>query len=307
MKFLLAAYAAAPPPQGDTLERFYRALRESHIVGGLEIPFYGDALSPFLVNSLAPTWRNVLTCLPGIMNLLLKEPAFGLASRDTTGRRQAVEFVGRARTAALALQEKHGPSSVEAVEIHSAPRQGPLGMPGDAESFAESLREIRSWDWKGISLWVEHCDAYREGQVPAKGFLSLEDECRAVSMSDGEGAARCQFAINWGRSAIEARDPEAPLGHLEVTKRAKLLAALIFSGCTASDPLYGEWADSHAPFGGSSLLTLERVRQCLKQAKGTDCRIGLKMQALPESLGVSERIMKVKGWLVELSRAAEME
>jgi hypothetical protein len=292
----------------EKMERFYRAMRESHVVGGLEIPFYGEALSMKLVASLAPEWRNVLTCLPGTMNRLSTEPAFGLASADVAGRRAAIDFVARARTTALALQEKLGPTSLEAVELHSAPRQGPSGSPASRDFLAESLREIRAWDWKGISLWLEHCDAYRDGQTPAKGFLPFEDECRAVRDSDADGAARCQVAINWGRSAIEARDPEAPLAHLEAAKKAGLLAALIFSGCTENDPLYGEWADTHAPFGGTSLLTLDRVRQCLERTRGAEndavCRIGIKMQALPQSLGVSERIMKVKGWLAELSRAA---
>ena len=46
MNILLGAYAALPPPtdlkfDDEQIERFYRALRESTFVGGLEIPFYG--------------------------------------------------------------------------------------------------------------------------------------------------------------------------------------------------------------------------------------------------------------------------
>jgi len=127
--------------------------------------------------------------------------------------------------------------------------------------------------------------------------LSLDDEIAAIEQSD---AGRVQVLVNWGRSAIEARDAEAPQRHLEQAARAGVLGGLIFSGVTVGDPLYGDWADSHAPFGGtdalpSSLMTPERVMAALRIAASAPIQ-GFKIQALPKTLDVPARIAAVTQW-----------
>src|SRR5438034_923832 len=81
-----------------------------------------------------------------------------------------------------------------------------LAAEPQADAFRRSLDELRAWDWRGAALSVEHCDAFVPGQAPAKGFLALGAEIDAIRAS--HGATPVGVAVNWGRSAIEARDPE---------------------------------------------------------------------------------------------------
>jgi hypothetical protein len=84
-----------------------------------------------------------------------------------------------------------------------------------------------------------------EGQVPAKGFLTLEEELDVLSsLDDAVG-----LSLNWGRSVIEGRDVDRAMEHVRVAASSGRLRAYTFSGAAAVATDYGPaWADSHHPF-----------------------------------------------------------
>ncbi|PNB45887.1 DUF4862 domain-containing protein, partial [Pseudomonas sp. GW456-12-10-14-LB2] len=73
-----------------------------------------------------------------------------------------------------------GRPAVAAVAVHSAPRRDGSGPAASLAAFADSLTRLRSRDWRGAELLVEHCDAPAPGRAPEKGFLRIEDECVAL-------------------------------------------------------------------------------------------------------------------------------
>lgn len=304
MPYILGAYAAAPKTPGydPALEgRYFAALRALEGVRGLELPFYGT-LHPHdvaaLLANLKPEWSYVLTGLPGTMDALSRDPHFGLASHSTAGRTAALDFCRRLREAAAALNGRFGRPVVEAVELHSAPRRGPTGVGASSEALADSLREIRGWDWGGARLAVEHCDAWVARQPPQKGFLPLEGECEALAATEA-APTPAGIIINWGRSAIEGRSPDTPLAHLRAARTKGLLCGLMLSGACAQDPVYGDWQDTHAPFAPAfgvrhgaerSLLTAERAAACLRESGSALDILGIKIQPLPTSVPLDTRV-----------------
>ena len=97
MKYIIGAYATAPSLSIENKlveNKFYDKLIESiPELRGLEIPFWGNEIhfygSSFLIDIINPSWDNVLTCIPGTMSSLSKNPKFGLASDDNQGRIEA--------------------------------------------------------------------------------------------------------------------------------------------------------------------------------------------------------------------------
>jgi len=304
MPYILGAYAAAPktPAYDPVLEgRYFAELRALEGVRGLELPFYGT-LHPHdvaaLLTNLKPEWSYVLTGLPGTMDALTRNPHFGLASHSTAGRAAALDFCRGLRDAAATLNGRFGRPVVEAVELHTAPRQGPAGVAASAEALADSLREIRGWDWSGARLAVEHCDAHVPGRPPQKGFLRLESECEALAATEA-APTPAGIVINWGRSAIEGRSPDAPIAHLRAARARNLLCGLMLSGACAQDAVYGDWQDTHAPFAPAfgiqhgaerSLLTAERAAACLREAGSALDILGIKIQPLPASVSLETRV-----------------
>ena len=305
MKLFVSSYAAAPPAapwDRDAEAALFDGLGRLGLAG-LELPYFGRLHAhdeAWLLERLRPDWRFVLTCLPGTMERLKDDAAFGLASDDSGGRRRALDFAEGARLAAARLNDSLGRQAVAAVAVHSAPRRAG-GARSSRESFAASLTELRGRDWGGAELLVEHCDAAVAGQIPEKGFLRLEDECAALRLS--EGPAPMRLLINWGRSAIEERSAEGPLRHLALAREAGLLGGLFFSGATPAHPDYGAWKDSHAPFSAScpaSLLTPDAAKAALREA-GKISYVGLKIQPLPASLGAAERLAMIRAGLEAVS------
>jgi hypothetical protein len=104
-----------------------------------------------------------------------------------------------------------------AQEVHSAPTQG-----GDATASAASLKtsllELLTEDWSGAQIVVEHCDAFVAAHPPQKGFLTLEQELEAVTLTEqqkawltnlhGEDYRPPGIAINWVRRQHVSRYPE---------------------------------------------------------------------------------------------------
>lgn len=317
-QYILGAYAASPclnvwsPGLED---KFYSSLRDIPLIRGLEIPFY-DSLhkfdEKFLFEKLNPSWSNVVTVIPGTMDRLKVEPAFGLASDSPIGRTRALQHLKSVHRRVKALNQKMGRQAVFAVEIQSAPRRGGPAT-SSARSLAASLQEIAGWDWEGAVLHIEHCDAFRPDAPNEKAFLTLEEEIAAVQ--DAGLQKKIRFVVNWGRSAIEARDPDNPVRHIEILRKQNFLGGLIFSGCAVKDPLYGNWSDSHAPFSRSAkgkarenfLLTEERLGKCLSAAKVDSLLFtGVKMQSLPASLTVDERVDFVAHILATLDRTVAL-
>ncbi len=312
MKLTVGAYAAFPSlhqgPQPELDSQFMDGLRSFPEIGGLEIPFFGetpDHLS--LLKSEDSKWSHVLTLIPGVMNHLKKDALFGLASKDDHGRLRALDFYREAHQALIETNNRLGRRAFSLVEVHSAPQLGKQGVVSSStEALIRSLDTLRELDWQGAELAIEHCDAFIPNQVPSKGFLPLDREIDAIQGSSGR--TPCGILINWGRSAIEGRSAQTPLDHLLKVKKTGLLRGLIFSGATPTNPLYGDWVDSHAPFDAeNSLLTAETARLAVKTAGGIQgLRVyGLKMQTLPATMTVPERLEFMKKNIALTIRAIE--
>lgn len=299
MKVFVAAYAAVPPGAFDPKSEaaVYDGL-EALGVGGLEQPFFGSLHrhdEGFLLGQLRPDWDVVLTTLPGTMDRMKEDPAFGLASADEGGRKRALRFMDEARRAVERINTRLGRRGVRAVQVHSAPRPSP-----SRDAFARSLTELRGWDWQGATLLVEHCDAARADGAHDKGFLPLGFELEAVQASQGPTQAAC--SLNWGRSALEGRSADTPPEHIARLKEARLYGGLFFSGVTPAHAEYGAWRDSHAPFSTAcpaSLLTAEAAAAAL--AAGVPPLVGLKVQPLPAGLSIPARLAVVADGLKALS------
>lgn len=289
-------------------------LREMPAISGLEIGFYDDIHlhdPQWFLEQLRPDWKYILTSIPGTMNQLAKRPDFGLASLADSGRDAAWAFAQNMRAAVETLHQHFGKHVVRAVVLHSAPKLSIAPSADQAARFRESLEHLASFDWHGAELWVEHCDSPIPGGIPAKGFLTFEQEIQAIQ-SVQNPKTPLGMLINWGRSALERRDPYAPLKHVEVASRKGLLRALMFSGCTEDDQIYGAWADTHAPFAPTasttgwkgSLMTQERASECIAAAsKKGAVKMGLKIQALPAQLTVAERLHLISDSLKVLASA----
>lgn len=308
MKVFVSSYAAASaasPWDKNAEAALFDGLSRLDLAG-LELPFYGRLHAHdenWLMDRLRPDWRFIVTLLPGTMEHLRSKNHFGLASADPDGRRRALDFADGARRAAERLNAYLGFLSVSAVTVHSAPRLGRSGARSSPEALAESLAELRRWDWGGAEILVEHCDAFAPGHAPDKGFLRVEDECAALGLSRGRTPAR--LLINWGRSAVETRSPSGPLEHIRRAAADGLLAGVFFSGVTPEHPDYGAWKDSHAPFSTScpaSLLTPAAAKAAL-DAAGEISYVGLKIQPLPAALDASARLAMIRDGLDALKDA----
>lgn len=295
----VAAYAASAGLDEAAEADLYAGLASLGIAG-LEQPYFGSFHrrdEGWLIGQIRPDWSLVITTLPGTMDKLNDDRNFGLASADQDGRRRALDFVEAARLAVLKLHAALGRRAVRAVMVHSAPRLAGSGARASLEGFADALTDLRARDWQGAALLVEHCDAAAPGRAPDKGFLRIEDDVLAVKLSAGRTPAG--LAVNWGRSALEARSAEGPLVHIGRAVQAELLGALIFSGVTPDDPEFGSWRDSHAPFSTSrpaSLLTPAAAKAALAAAPGCPI-VGLKLQTRPETMTVPERLAVIQDGL----------
>lgn len=304
MSFLLGAYAAAPDPSTPEFSDFFRALAGQELVGGLELATHhlGDDVATKAITAVAdPDWTYVLTCFPGTMFALAQDATVGLASASPAGRLQAVEGIRQLREQLLRFDESAGGGKVRQVLLHSAP-QG-----GTPEALADSLTELAGWDWAGIHLTLEHCDAAVPGQQPQKGFLSLADELAVLADVGSMGVV-----INWGRSAIETRSVEGPVQHLRQARQAGLLSGLMFSGAAAVDTEYGAaWLDAHLDSSTrvpGSLMTPDEIRRCLEVAGAGenvvgDIVVGAKIGIRPMDAPIADRVATIIDLLTEIEAA----
>lgn len=310
---ILGAYAALPntPPQRAD---FYRALADLPGVRGLEIPVRDDLAGSdgldTLAGQLAPAWdHNIVTAVPGTMVRVWADPTYGLASTSRHGRRAALDFTRTVRDGVEALREAAGRDVVAAVELHSAPSGAP-GTDHLAEAFGESLAELADWDWGGAELLVEHCDAYVSPDRGEKRLLTLGEEIDVVTTL---ARPKVRISLNWGRSALEAHDADAPAEHVREVTSLGLLAGITFSGAGPQDTAYAKaWMDGHLPLAEDepgSVMTAARVRQCADlalepSAGATEGRsawyLGAKCQVpadsdVPSRVGYLRRILEATG------------
>jgi hypothetical protein len=248
----VGAYAAAPSLSGwnpNDEEKFLASVFALDGVGGLEVPFtdklhkYDEA---WFLRQLPEHAQFIVTTIPGTMSRLEADKGFGLASTSESGRRAALDFVKEALEAVKRLNHQMGKPSVVALELHAAPVA--FGSAATAAALEASLIEISSWDTHGARLVLEHCDALMPGQNPAKGFLTLEVEAQAVKEANDATGNPMSMVINWGRSVIEQRRPEAAQEQIAFLRSCDLLGGVVFSGCADMDTKFGKaWGDVLSP------------------------------------------------------------
>ncbi len=297
---VVGAYAASPAhgrwdPRAE--EEFFAGLVATPGVGALELPWLGS-IHPhdgaWLRSHFPAELGAIITDIPHTMDQIGANPAYGLASVTPEGRRAAVENVARLRDDVRRFHDAQGRKAVGAVELHSAPR----GAEGSRDALDRSLTEIASWEWGGVQLVIEHCDAWREGQAPEKGFLDLDTEMDAIARS----GAPVGVSLNWGRSVIEGRSPDTAVEHARIARERGLLRGFIASGAADVDTVFGPaWIDAHLPFAltptttphglAGSLMTEERVTEVLRAAGQLDWR-GVKVSARPGD-SIADRVALV--------------
>jgi hypothetical protein len=279
MKYIIGAYASAPSLKSNDklleIEFYNKLINAIPQIKGLEIPFFGKEIhkfgSDFLLNYINPEWNNILTSIPGVMENLSKNPHFGLASDNYTGRLNALDMYKRANELCHKICDLNGDNSIIAVQIVTAPSVPVEGVSSSRESLLKSMEEILFLDWRDSKIVIEHVDSCGPDLNFEKGFLTLEDEIEVLlKLSNIHNVG---ITINWARSAIEGKNSDKPLEHIKLALKYNLLSGLIFSGTSKDDENYGSWSDSHMPFAESydvdnfernSLLTYENIFNTLK-------------------------------------------
>ena len=190
--FVVGSYATSPNlwalENGGEINHtaeadFYAKLRTINMIDGLEVQLnpagsmHSFDEQIFLDEYVSPHWCAVITCIGGTMGNITKNPRFGLASDDTRGRLDAIEFAKEALAAVTRWNSRgKGCGKVLAVQLHSAPNQ--MKGSSSSASLRKSLETLMEWDWQGARLIIEHCDA--PGETVSKGFLPLSHEIGAV-------------------------------------------------------------------------------------------------------------------------------
>jgi hypothetical protein len=306
MNYIIGAYATAPSIKSNKLleNSFYERLIESiDNIRGLEIPFYGDDIHRFgrnfLLNHIKPSWNNVLSCIPGTMNGLSKNPHFGLASDDINGRQQAIDMIIRVNQMLKNINDFYGRKSIFAVQIVTAPSIPVSSVSSSQDSLLKSMERILALDWQGAKIVIEHADKSNDVEPFQKGFLSLESEIKTLIQF--QDLYDVGITINWARSAIEGKNVVRPLEHIKLALEYNLLSGLIFSGVSMADINYGSWKDTHMPFSKSynvkyyeknSLLNRENINKTLKLIDINNLDyLGIKINSMPLSeINIERRV-----------------
>ncbi len=285
MKLYSSAYNVWPADDQGR-EAFMTGLMQRDWLGGLELG-YADSLEWPVATP--DDLSAIVTGVPGTTGHNAKDPDFGLGSPDEAGRQRAMEWLrGEAATVARLVADGH---PIRAVQIHSAP----TGK-SDANIFAESLLEAATWDWGGVELWVEHCDAHVEGQKPEKGYLTLDQEIAVLNrVAAAVPDVAWGLVINWARSAIEGRSADTALEHIKQAAASGWLRHVGFSSAgDLESPWGGAWADQHLPLAGTSvapegsLLGADEVAAAIEAAG--DVSFGLKIALRPKDQTAEEKL-----------------
>jgi hypothetical protein len=291
--YILGAYAAATKDLAVTPndERaWFLALAGQPLVGGLELPF-DDGLHPrgaaHLATLLDPSWSSVVTAMSGISTRLLSDSEYGLASTNDSSRRQAIDDIAAARADILSVRSILGADSIRAIQLQSAPGARSASVGEAADALTRSLVEILGWDWEGLLISLEHCDAPGGPRAPQKGFLKFADEVTAVDRAREQSGVSIGHTINWARSTIESGDPSTPSTQVASAARAGTLVGLMFSGVAPVPTVFGgEWADAHLPVSDAgdgsepaSMLSSAAISDTRAAAGGAERYLGAKVSA----------------------------
>ena len=288
MKLYSSAYNVWPADDQGRLD-FITGLVGFEWLGGLELG-YADSLAwPAGAPSDLPA---IVSGVPGTTGHNAADPDFGLASPDQGGRDRALEWArGEAAGIARLVAEGH---PIRAVQLHSAP----TGK-ASVERFTESLLEAAGWDWGGVQLWVEHCDAWLPGQEPNKGYLTLDQELAILDEVSAKAPdAGWGLVINWARSAIEGRSAATAQAHIEQAAASGWLRHVGCSSCSGEQTVFGApWADQHLPLAGTSvapegtLLGAAEVAAAL--AAAGEVSFGLKVGLRPTDQPASVKLAAI--------------
>lgn len=317
MKYFVGAYATAPVTERwepETQAVYYTGLKQMPNIRGLEHPFtgslHGEDDDWFLAN-IDPSWDYLFTGMPGVMGRLGKNENFGLASTNEAGQAAALEFYQQMQQAVVKLNSHLGRPAVKAILLQASPRVGSAGSP-TVEALAAALETLKTWDWQGAELVLEHCDAYRPGLEAQKGFLTLEQELAAVSAANKAPGSPIGLCVNWGRSVLEQRSVEGAVDHIRAAKAAGLLRGLMFSGVSGTESEYGAWKDTHMPpaqvdnnraYEPTSLLTGTEIERCLAESEAEALPFtGIKIGVRPHNLSVVDRLSYIQQTLAALDR-----
>jgi len=285
----IGAYPSYGAPTSALAVPVVEGLAASSRVRGLELPFLEGGVCLPAGASLPGEWCHLVTMIPATMGE--SSDLYGLASPDASGREAALGLLRSVREVVVRRGD------VLAVEVQSAPCRT-----GSAAIFMDSLGEIAGWDWNGVELVVEHCDAWSEAHPVEKGFLPFADELAAVASVQGS-ATRVTAGVNWARSVIESRDVATGAAHVAQAARRGLLGALMFSSVgDRESALGGPWRDVHlAPVGipgapEGTLLTAELIAETVAAAGPYDGILGLKINLGPAAADpatIVERLLQI--------------
>lgn len=128
---------------------------------GLEIPFGSVGYEQdrhWLWDRMRSGRTHVFTSVAATMEALKRDEVWG---RRAARKRDVAAFLGLLRDAREEVARVTAAGHrVVAVEIQSAPRGTAWPTP-DPRAPHETLAVAASWDWCGVSLAIEHCDAFR--------------------------------------------------------------------------------------------------------------------------------------------------
>lgn len=300
--FIVGLYASTPNPLGVDCQFDYDliSLSKEQVLHtrGLEIPFYGlDGIAekysqPKLLSAFDPNWLNVITCIPSTVIHQKSDPMFGLASIDEQSRLSAAKKFKEASNLIKDLNDYFGRRAISHIQVCSSPSSSANLNRSSGDALRHSLEELIIHDWEGAILNIEHCDS-KSGITAQKGFLDLEDEIEVLQRIKAT-QRDCGIVVNWGRSAIEYRDPKLVVNHIEMALDADLLNGLIFSGVSnREDSLYGYWEDTHPSVSNDpeiqyyvqeSLLTPAEIYKCLEKVDNKESMvIGHKIHIRPNT------------------------
>lgn len=304
MKYYMGAYASSPNISSwdaESESNYYNELKKLTNVQGLEHPFVGKLHAQdddWFLQNIDANWNFVFTCIPGIMEAKSANPQFGIASDDEAGRAEALDFMSKARDAIVKLNTHLGRQAVTAIQVQTSPSKNQASS--SAAALQKSFETMVGWDWQGAQIVIEHCDAFVEGQKPAKGFLTLADELTAVQQVNSTKGSNIGIVINWGRSVIETRSAQGAITHIEQAKAAGVLSGVMFSGVSDQESEFGVWSDSHMPPALDnkellseqvSLMTEAEMHKCLAAADAATLNIvGVKIGIRPRSTGIDGRV-----------------
>ncbi|NLA29579.1 MAG: DUF4862 family protein [Propionibacterium sp.] len=285
MKLFSSAYNTWPTDD-DGRVAFVTELVQRDWVGGLELPCFDSVAWPEGAPDDLPA---IISGVPGTTSHNAVDPDFGFGSPVEDGRQRALEWArGEAASVAKLVADGH---QIKAVQLHTAP----TGK-SDPVKVVESLLELATYDWGGVPLWIEHCDAHVEGQAPQKGYLTIAQEIAVLEeVSAKAPQVSWGLVVNWARSAIEGRSAETALEHIKIAAASGWLRHLGFSSCTDVPSPWGEaFADQHVPLAGTSvsaegsLLGAAEVAAAI--AAAGDVSFGLKIALRPADMPIDRKL-----------------